>query len=548
MENWIILNSTTGNSGETQITLQVAENTNYSARTTTLTVRTRSKNLTDTVVINQQAKAESGLTEYLTFEIISGGTIYWKTTGNTHTVEYQINGGSWNSVTSSTGGTPITVSAGDIVKWRGDNSNYNSSSFSGTTAGFKVKNNIMSLIDSDDFASLDSLQSAFTFYYFFQNCTGLTDASKLILPATALTSNCYSSMFNNCTSLTTAPALPATTLSNSCYYNMFAGCTSLSTAPELPATTLSNSCYYGMFWNCTSLTTAPALPATTLANNCYNSMFQGCSNLTTAPVLPATTLTDSCYRSMFRSCTSLTSAPALPATTLVNSCYNSMFSYCSSLTAAPALPATTLANSCYYAMFRNCTSLTTAPALPATTLADSCYYQMFIYCSSLNYIKCLATDISANNCTYWWVSNVAPTGTFVKADSMNDWLIDNINGIPIGWTLINASDEDPDYSTEPLTFEIISGGTIYWKVSTEFAKTIEYQKNNDNWVSIRATTTGVPITVSVNDIIKFRGNNTCYAVNPGYTKYNTFSGTTAEFKVKGNIMSLIDSTNQILKT
>ena len=54
-----------------------------------------------------------------------------------------------------------------------------------------------------------------------------------------------------------------------CYYNMFNDCTSLTTAPDLPATTLASSCYGGMFYGCTSLTTAPELPATTLAGYCY---------------------------------------------------------------------------------------------------------------------------------------------------------------------------------------------------------------------------------------------------------------------------------------
>lgn len=46
------------------------------------------------------------------------------------------------------------------------------------------------------------------------------------------------------------------------------------------STTISNNyCYYSMFNNCSSLTTAPALPATTLANYCYGSMFYGCTSL-----------------------------------------------------------------------------------------------------------------------------------------------------------------------------------------------------------------------------------------------------------------------------
>ena len=64
---------------------------------------------------------------------------------------------------------------------------------------------------------------------------------------------------------------------------MFEECTSLTSAPELPATTLASKCYYGMFNKCTSLTSAPELPATTLptglAGGGYSSMFSGCTSL-----------------------------------------------------------------------------------------------------------------------------------------------------------------------------------------------------------------------------------------------------------------------------
>ena len=198
-----------------------------------------------------------------------------------------------------------------------------------------------------------------------------------------MTANCYSRMFQDCTSLTQAPSLPATILANFCYISMFSGCTSLTQAPELPATTLANNCYSNMFYGCTSLTKAPELPATTLASYCYVQMFYGCISLTKAPDLPATTLEKSCYSFMFQGCTSLTKAPALPATTLTEGCYSNMFNNCTALTQAPALPATTLMNSCYFSMFENCTSLAKLPALSATTLNGACYLQMFYGCTSL---------------------------------------------------------------------------------------------------------------------------------------------------------------------
>ena len=364
------------------------------------------------------------LRDPLTFKITSPGNIVWKAynTAYTTTIEYKKNNGEWTSITSNTGASApsISVVAGDKVQFRGSNATYSSGSsrynyFSGTTCGFNVEGNIMSLINSTDFATATTLSSSYTFYRLFYYCTGLTDASNLILPATTLEGYCYQHMFAGCTALNNAPKLPATTLAGYCYARMFSGCTSLTTAPELPATTLANanSCYNYMFYGCTSLTTAPELPATTLANSCYLGMFDGCTSLTTAPtVLPATTLAEGCYMSMFSHCTSLVSVPTnyLTATTLTESCYNSMFN--------------------------GCTSLTTAPELPAPTLAPSCYGAIFSSCSKLNHIKCLATDISASNCTYGWVEGVASTGTFVTPQSTS-WTTGN-NGIPTNWTRVNA--------------------------------------------------------------------------------------------------------------
>ena len=54
---------------------------------------------------------------------------------------------------------------------------------------------------------------------------------------------------------------------------MFRDCTSLTIAPELPATTLTTSCYSNMFRGCTRLTNTPMLPATTLVNGCYSSKY-----------------------------------------------------------------------------------------------------------------------------------------------------------------------------------------------------------------------------------------------------------------------------------
>ena len=371
----------------------------------------------------------SNIRKYLTFDILSGGTI--QLSGNcasAQTVQYRVNNGSWTNmrVCGATASDAINVSAGDVVEWKGTNNTYGyeqsyivyRSTFSGTCF-YNVSGRILSLFYGDDAEiynvfPLDDYGLRPCGYLF--GGSGVISAGRLSLPSTTV-KYCYWEMFNNCSSLTTAPELPATALAYACYADMFFNCSSLTTAPELPATTLARSCYSDMFYGCSSLTAAPELPATTLADDCYNTMFYGCESLCTAPELPATALTIDCYQSMFHGC--------------------------SSLTTAPELPATTLALGCYWGMFYGCTSLTTAPELPAPILVENCYGWMFGLCRSLNYIKCLATSTGATDCTKSWVSNVSVTGTFVKKGGVS-WPT-GVNGIPSGWTVNSVVDWPGDY-------------------------------------------------------------------------------------------------------
>ncbi len=94
---------------------------------------------------------------------------------------------------------------------------------------FSVEGNIMSLIFGDNFATQTSLSGKDNaFLNLFMNCAGLISAENLKLPATTLSSFCYSGTFYKCVNLTTAPELPATTLVSSCYNSMFNTCSSLT--------------------------------------------------------------------------------------------------------------------------------------------------------------------------------------------------------------------------------------------------------------------------------------------------------------------------------
>lgn len=383
----------------------------------------------------------------------------------TNPVYISTDGENWSAYTSGTA-IPLT-NIGDKVSFRGNNARYATADEHSCFSCDKdcyIYGNVMSLINSTDYANTKVLTQNYALRELFYNNTHIVNHSSktLVLPATTLTPWCYYGMFNGCTGLKTAPALPATNLVENCYMKMFSNCTSLETAPDLPATTLAVYCYQYMFYKCSGLTTAPAeLHATTLAVGCYQNMFESCTSLEEAPSLPATTLANSCYQSMFSGCTSLEEAPALLATNLAVSCYKYMFYNCSGLTTTPAeLPATNLAEYCYSYMFSNCTSLTTAPILPAPALVNRCYYYMFSGCTNLNRVTCLATSgINLSSSTSNWLGNVASSGTFTKnastpagssGTSGQYWKTDNANGIPEGWTVA-------DYIPEHLTGSGTSG-------------------------------------------------------------------------------------------
>ena len=189
--------------------------------------------------------------------------------------------------------TPIMLRAGQKVNFYGDNATY---APEGMESRFEINGqcyiycNIISLLYKENFATATTLPRNYIFYDMFSGNENYRrpiyshPSKDLLLPATTLTTQCYSGMFQY-TCLTRASELPATTLAEQCYWVMFEGCTSLTKAPDLPATTLQEACYNAMFQGCSSLTAAPELPAPTLAQYSYQFMFSGCINLSSITCL-----------------------------------------------------------------------------------------------------------------------------------------------------------------------------------------------------------------------------------------------------------------------
>ena len=349
----------------------------------------------------------------LTLEAKSSGTITFllKDYDGMQPITYRLNNGSPVAISNGTTAT-IDVSAGDRVAFYGNNSYYagntNSSyaSIISGTADCYVYGNIMSLVDEDDFATLETLGHDVTFACLFYNNTHLYNHSwkDLILPAINLRKYCYSSMFYGCTKLTKAPDLPATSVTQGCYQGMFANCSSLVDIPStLPATDLAaneaSACYNSMFLNCTKITTAPSLPSTTIITNCYFSMFEGCTSLQNniPSTLPGGTLRFCCYKQMFKGCTKIVTAPSFAATSTADmECCYGMFSGCTKLQTANIsfdLGDGTLSDRCCFEMFKGCTALTSGPTvINAAVIGQAGCYSMFEGCENL---KTFPTNLPA---------------------------------------------------------------------------------------------------------------------------------------------------------
>lgn len=74
---------------------------------------------------------------------------------------------------------------------------------------------------------------------------------------------------------------------------LFEDCTSLTTAPEMPAVRIGKGSYWGTYIRCTSLEKGPSiLPALNVEKFSYRNMFQDCIKLVESPRLMFTTFTD----------------------------------------------------------------------------------------------------------------------------------------------------------------------------------------------------------------------------------------------------------------
>ena len=155
----------------------------------------------------------------------------------------------------------------DVVQFYGNGTDYSGTKIV-SGINMSLYGNIMSLVDEENFATITTMEGASFAGLFAGNTCGF-EASGLLLPATTLSQDCYSSMFAGCSGMSDTPVeLPALTLAPGCYSNMFEGCDMIPAAPHLPATELVDRCYASMFYQCGTLQNVTCLATTINGTDC----------------------------------------------------------------------------------------------------------------------------------------------------------------------------------------------------------------------------------------------------------------------------------------
>ena len=184
--------------------------------------------------------------------------------------------------------------------------------------------------------------------------------------------------------------------------------------------------------------------------------------------------------------------------------------------------------------------VTNIPASGGTATKDNCTYSVTAY-----YADGTTSDVTSEATITG--SQVIPSTNIGEVHSAGTLtLTASYSGFSATGNVTVYQEAAVDFSTKPLTFNILSAGTINWTASNSLlTKTIEYKINNGEWTSITSNTGSSAPTINVveGDKIQFRGNNAQYA-NSSYVglNYNSF-GISALFEAEGNIMSLIYGDN-----
>lgn len=397
----------------------------------------------------------------------------------------------------------------------------------------------------------------------FRNCSKLKSCSNL--PSKTLVGRCYQYMFKD-SAIQTAPQILATKTDSASCHRMFQGCVDLRYAPScLYFTAFKPSACDNMFNGCTNLIRAPKITVTQvqkqgLAGFCYNCSslqevditlenavldyrafyvaFSGCSQLTSFNDISVSFAGSNSLAYMFQNCTGLIQTPALDILKLGYACCHKMFIGCSGLTKMPELANTQLDQWCYARMFQDCVNLTQTTTLPAQQLKYNCYRQMFKGCSNLASINVgfynWSQDLEA---TTDWLADVSATGLITISTNLNK-LID-ASHIPQGWSY-QYNDQNPLTLTSTSTT-----CTIFIRKTGQINDIdIEYKLDSQQtWQKLKwwAGSDSHSIALQAGQSVKFR--NLTQTLSTSQTNYVHFM-ITGTAQASGNVMSMLNYSQQ----
>lgn len=260
--------------------------------------------------------------------------------------------------------------------------------------------NLTSLTDFSDYADCTSM---------FEGCTSLTSASFLS-NISSFAGN-FEKMFYGCTGLTGAIAFSSLSDGGeyATTYQMFKGCTGITSADLSSFTSISASAFESMFEGCTSLTTVDISNVTVayegVGSSYGNRMFYGCTSLTSADLRSLRTVNQYGCSNMFYGCTNLTTVNVSGIQTINSNGCSAMFQECSSLTSVTFTSLSNMSGSsqALASAFRNCTSLQHVyfPAISTSSFGSKSnqFSSMLYGCTGVTLHFRAGTDYQVGNLT-----------------------------------------------------------------------------------------------------------------------------------------------------
>ena len=248
----------------------------------------------------------------------------------------------------------------------------------------------------------------------FFNCSSLTSLDVTHFNTANVTD--MMSMFSNCSSLTSLDVTHFNTAKVTNMGNMFSSCSSLTSLDVTHFNTANVTDMSSMFSSCSSLASLDVTHFNTANVTNMSHMFYHCSSLTSLDVAHFNTAKVTDMKFMFSSCSSLISLDVTHFNTANVTHMNNMFSTCSKLTSLDVTNFNTANVTDMSFMFCNCVALTSLDVTNFNTANVTGMTRMFLGCSSLtsldvrNFNTAKVTDMS-----YMFSSCVALTTIYASS-------------------------------------------------------------------------------------------------------------------------------------